>query len=145
MLKRTQEERGEEIIVAKSRPTLILYSKTVASSSTAQSSSASNCPVIRQAPGQSLSLRARAGKPAAKGSDIDDVDSEWPNNFQISVASVPHLEKVYSNLRQKNCRNSGDDMNDLDTNSLMWRMFMSATLDAAVHLGKDYVENSHSP
>ena len=32
-----------------------------------------------------------------KGLDVVDVDSEWPNNFQISVAHVPHLEKVYSN------------------------------------------------
>ena len=35
-------------------------------------------------------------------------------------------------------------MNDLDTNSLKRRMFMSATLDAAVHLGKDDLENLHS-
>ena len=34
-------------------------------------------------------------------------------------------------------------MNDLDTNSLICRMFMSATLDAAVHLGKGYLENLH--
>ena len=123
------------------RRTLNLVSKTVASSSTAQSSSASNCPVILKAPSQSLSLvacvgrpaaedsnpndaasssqvwqsdvkanaraerpaatetnqnldfLASAGKPAAEGSGIVDADSEWPNNFQISVAYVPHLEK----------------------------------------------------
>ena len=44
MSKRIQAGIGEERIVAKSRPTLKLVSKTVASSSTAQSSSASNCP-----------------------------------------------------------------------------------------------------
>ena len=92
---------------------------------------------------QNLDLSARAGKPAAKGSDIVDVDSEWPNNFQISVA-LPHFEKVHSNLRQKIGRKSGVDMNDIDTNSLIWGMFMSASLDAAVHLGKDYLENLHS-
>ena len=81
-------------------------------------------------------------KPAAKGSDIVDVDSEWPNNYQISAASVPHLENVYSNLRQKIGRKSGDDTNDLDTNSLMWGIFMSATWDAAVHLAKDYLDNT---
>ena len=51
--------------MAKSRPTMNLVSKIVASSSTAQSSSASNCPVILRAPSQSLSLIARAGKLAA--------------------------------------------------------------------------------
>ena len=192
MSERTQEETREEIIMAKSRPTLNLVSKTVANSSTAQSSSASNCPGVLEAPCQSLSLvacagkpaaeysnqndtasssqvwqsdvkpnlsaerpaatetnqhldmLARAEKPAAKGLDIVDVDSEWPNNFQISVAYVPHLEKVYSNSRQKFGRKSGDDMNDLKTNSLTWRMFMFVTLDAAVHLGKDYSQNLHS-
>ena len=46
-------------------------------------------------------MLARAVRPAAEGSSIVDVDSEWPNNFQISVPYVPHLEKVYSNSRQK--------------------------------------------
>ena len=35
-------------------------------------------------------------------------------------------------------------MNDLDTHSLILGFFMSVTLDAAVHLGKDCLENLHS-
>ena len=141
--------------------------KTVAGSSTTQSSSASSCTETLKSPSQSLSLIVRAEKPpaqdsnqnnaasssqvwqsdvkpnvsagrlaaaetnqnldfspcavklAAEGSDIVDVDSEWPNNFQISATSVPHLQKVYSYLRQKIGRNSGDDMNGLDANSLI--------------------------
>ena len=85
---------------------------------------------------QNLDFPASAGKPAAEGSGLVDVDSARPNHFHTSVAHVPHLERVYSNLRQKIGRKSGDDMNDFDTNSLMWGMFMSATLDAAVHFGK---------
>ena len=153
------KETGEERIMAKSRPTLNLESKT-------ESSSASNCPGVLRAPSPSLSLAAcafrpaaegsnqndaasssqvwqsdvefnvSAEKPAAEGSGIVDVDSVWPNHFQMSVPYVPHLERVYSNLRQKIGRKSWVDMNNLDTNSLMWGMFMSATLDAAVHLGK---------
>ena len=61
--------------MAKSRPTMNLVSKIVASSSTAQSSSASNCPGILRAPSQSLSLIARAGKPAAKDSNQNDAAS----------------------------------------------------------------------
>ena len=144
MSKRTQEKTGEERLMGKSRPTLHLVSKTVASSSTAQSSSASNYPAILRAPCQSLRLTACVEKPAAKGSDIVDVDSKEPKNFQSSVAYVPHLEKVQSKLRQKIGRKSGDDTNNLDTNSLIWGMFMSATLDAGAHLGRDYLENLHS-
>ena len=44
-------------------------------------------------------------------------------------------------MRQKIGRKSWDDMNGLDTNSLIWGMFMSATLDAAVQLGKESFEN----
>ena len=51
MSKRIQEGTGEEIIMAKSRPTLNLVSKTVARSSTAQSPSASNGPGTFNAPG----------------------------------------------------------------------------------------------
>ena len=142
MSKRIQEGTGAERIVAKSRPTLNLISKTVANSSTAQSSIASNYPGRLKAPSQGLSLPAcagkpaaedsnpndrasssqvwqvdvklnamavrpaatetsqnldfpaSAGKPAAEGSGIVDVDSVWPNNFQISVAHVPHRESL---------------------------------------------------
>ena len=74
----------------------------------------------------------------------DDDDSEWPNNFHISRAYVPHLEKVCSNLRQQLKRNPKDKMEDLDVSTLIWRMFMTVTLQAAVHLGNDYSENLHS-
>ena len=35
-------------------------------------------------------------------------------------------------------------MEDLDVNTIMWVMFMSVTLQAAVDLGNDYAENLHS-
>ena len=41
-------------------------------------------------------------------------------------------------------RNTGDGMDDLGQNSLIWRMFMSSTLNAAVHLRKNYLEKLHS-
>ena len=192
MSKRMYQEKREERIVAKSKPTLNLVSQAVASSSTAPSSSASNRPGILKASSQSFSLIASVGRLAAeesnyndaasssqvwqsdaktndsarrlastgtnqnlgfqdrewrlaaKNSDIIDDDTEWPNNYSIFRAYVPHLEKVYSNLRQKLGRKPGDKMEYLDVNSLIWRMFMSVTLNAAVHLGKDYLENLHS-
>ena len=41
------------------------------------------------------------------------------------------------------CRKSGDSMNDLNANSLIWGLFMSGTVDAAVRLWIDYLENLH--
>ena len=40
----------------------------------------------------------------------DDDDSKWPHNYHISRAYVPHLEKVYSNLRQQLKRKPEDKM-----------------------------------
>ena len=57
-----------------------------------------------------------------------------PNN-------VDDLEKVYSNVRRELGRPPNDDMEQIDVNMIIWIIFMSATMKAAVHLGKDYQEN----
>ena len=80
----------------------------------------------------------------AENSEIIDDDSEWPNNFHISRAYVPHLENVCSNLRQQLNRKPEDKMEALEVNTLIWGMFMTVTLQAAVHLGNDYLKNLHS-
>ena len=56
--------------------------------------------VVDTSQGQSFPESAR--KIAAENSDINDQDdSTWPHNLRVSRANVPHLEKVYSNLRQQ--------------------------------------------
>ena len=40
--------------------------------------------------------------PIASGnSDIDSTGTVWPHNLQIFTAHVPHLEKVFSTVRQR--------------------------------------------
>ena len=51
---------------------------------------------------------------AAENFDIDDDDSKWPHNLRVSRADVPHLEKVYSNLRRPLKREPEDKMEDLN-------------------------------
>ena len=34
-----------------------------------------------------------------------------------------------------------ETMPDIDVNAMIWRIFLSATMKAAVHLGQDYQEN----
>ena len=53
----------------------------------------------------------------------------------MSPAVVPHLCKVYSIVRKIYRRSPTDDLNDL------WSIFTNVTLQAAVHLGRDYMEN----
>ena len=46
---------------------------------------------------------------------------------RISRANVPHLERVFSNLRQQLKRKPEDEKEDLDVNTLIWWMFMTVT------------------
>ena len=48
---------------------------------------------------------------------IDGNDTVWPHNLHISAAYVPHLEKVFANVRQKFGRKPRDKMEDLDGNT----------------------------
>ena len=48
---------------------------------------------------------------------IEGNDTVWPHNFHISAAYVPHLERVFSNVRQKFGRKRGAKMEDLDVNT----------------------------
>ena len=63
---------------------------------------------------------------------------DWSCCLVLSPAVVPHMEKVHSIVRQIYGRSPTDDLNDLDVNTAMWRKFMNVTLQAAVHLCRDY-------
>ena len=148
MSNRMQQGTGEERVVAESKPTLNLVSRSAASSPTPLSSSRGysvhpvskvrisqhnvqgNLPLkiqIKMTQRQVLwvwptdaklseratklaaagtnqyqSFQGRARKLAAENSDINDEDdSKCPHTYRISRANVPHLEKVFSNLRQQ--------------------------------------------
>ena len=68
-------------------------------------------------------------------SDIDGNGTMWPHNLHFSIAYVSHPGKVLSNVRQRFGRKLGDKMEDLDVNTILWKMYMSVILQAAVHLG----------
>ena len=70
-----------------------------------------------------------------------DTKHQLADILHISTAYVHHLDK---DARHKFGRKLGDKMEDLDVNTSIWRIFMTATLRAAVHLGNDYVVNLHS-
>ena len=94
---------------------------------------------------QDQSFPERAQKLAAEFLDINNVDdSKWPDNLRVSRALVPHLEKVYTNLRQQLKREPDDKMEDPNVNTMIWGTFMMATQQADVHLGNDYVDSLHS-
>ena len=74
----------------------------------------------------------------------DGTDEDWPHNLDTSTNYVLHMEKVFSIVRQSYGLSPTDQMKNLDVNTAIWRIFMSDTLQAAAHLGKDCTENLRS-
>ena len=66
----------------------------------------------------------------------DEDDSKWPHNLRVSRANIPHLEKVYANLRRQLKREPEDKMDDLYLNAMIRGTFMLVTQQAAVSLGQ---------
>ena len=52
--------------------------------------------------------------------------------------------RFFSIVRQRYGLSPTDQMKNLDVNTAVWCVFMSVTLQDAVHLGKDYTENLRS-
>ena len=72
---------------------------------------------------------------ASGNSETEGSDKIWP---------VPHMEKVFSILRRRYGLGPMDQMKHLDVNTAIRGIFLSVTLQAAVHLGRDYIENLRS-
>ena len=77
------------------------------------------------------------GPPGDSGdSETEGNDEDWPHNLHISSNYVLH-KKVFSIVRHRYGRSATDQMKDLDVNTAIWGIFMSVTLQVAVHLGND--------
>ena len=62
----------------------------------------------------------------------------------LSARSISFKEKVNEGLRIILNRLPGKEMKGIDKNSLIWRIFTTSSLHAAIFLGKEYSENLHS-
>ena len=74
-----------------------------------------------------------------EGSEDSKLKSRsWPHHFHISPDCVPHMDKVFSIVRKNLDRKPTDNLKGFDVNPAIWGKCMSVTLQAAVHLGRDY-------
>ena len=90
-------------------------------------------------------LRARTGRPVDDEFVIDDdMDSDTVTESNLSLRSRSFLNRVNDRLRKILGHSSKDAMQDIDKRSMIWRMFMSSTLEASVFMGKNYSYNLHS-
>ena len=74
----------------------------------------------------------------------DDMDSDTGTESNFSLRSRSFLNSVNHRLRKMLNRSPEDAMQDIDKLSMIWRTFMSSTLEASVFMGKNYSDNLHS-
>ena len=63
---------------------------------------------------------------------------------EFSVESRSFLNRVNDQVRKRQKRSSMNVTEDEEKHSMIWRMFMSVTLESAVFMGKNYLDNCHS-
>ena len=76
--------------------------------------------------------------------DDDDMDSNTVTESDLSFKSRSFLHRVNDRVRKMLDQSSKDATQDSNKHPLIWRMFMSSTLEASVFMGKEYSENLRS-
>ena len=90
-------------------------------------------------------LGASTERPVSNKLVIDiDMDSDTAAESDLSLKSRSFLNRVTDRLRKMLNRSPEDSMQDIDKLFMIWRMFMSSTLEASVFMGKNYSDNLHS-
>ena len=72
------------------------------------------------------------------------MDSDTVAESEVSLKSRSFLHRVNDQVRKRQYQSSKDETKDSDKHSVVWRMFMSSTLQASVFMGKNYSDNVHS-
>ena len=73
-----------------------------------------------------------------------DMDSNTVAESEMSLESRSFLHRVNDRVRKRQDQSSKDATQDSNNHSLIWRMFMSSTLQASVFMGKNYSDNLYS-
>ena len=63
---------------------------------------------------------------------------------ELSVESRSFLNRVTDQVRKRQKRSSMNVTEDGEKESIIWRKFMSVTMESAVFMGRDYLNNCHS-
>ena len=74
----------------------------------------------------------------------DKMNSHTEAESEMSLESRPFLHRVDDQVRKRQKQSSKDAMHDSNKHSVIWGMFMSATLQASVIIFKIYSNNLHS-
>ena len=92
----------------------------------------------RDRSGQPVVLPQRGARPQQFVIGNDETESE------LSVESRSFLYRVNDQVRKRQKRSSMNVTENEEEHSVVWGMFMSVTLESAVFMGKNYLDNCHS-
>ena len=88
--------------------------------------------------GQPVVYPQRKARPQQLIIGNDETESE------LSMGSRSFLNWVNDQVRKRQKRSSINFTENDEKHSMIWRMFMSVTLESAVFMGKNYLDNCHS-
>ena len=74
----------------------------------------------------------------------DNMDSYTEAESEMSLESRSFLHRVNDQVRKRQYQSSKGATKDSDTHSVIWRMFMSPTLQASVFMVKNHSDTLHS-
>ena len=74
----------------------------------------------------------------------DKMNSYTEAESEMSSESRSFLHRVNDQVRKRQNQSSKDATKDSDKHSVIWRMFMSSTLQASVFMVKNYSDYLHS-
>ena len=96
-------------------------------------------------------MEDRTGRPVVNAQhtnrftiENDEMNSYAEAESELSLGSRSFLHRVNDQVRKRQNQSSKDATKDSDKHSVIWRMFMSSTLQASVFMGKNYSDNWHS-
>ena len=162
MSKRTQKDAGEETVSAKSKLMRNLVSRCSERNPDVLASTASESPEKTRYESQILlsswtvqhlrTVRLVNEQPPGLFTqhtdrsivDDDDMDSNTVTESDLPLKSRSFLHRVNDRVRKILDQYSKDATQDSNKHSLMWRRFMSSTLEASIFMGKEFSENLRS-
>ena len=157
MAKRLQQESGEERVTAKSRPMMNLTARMPSVVSSSVSSNPVKTWCGYQDPGNSVVVDDRSGQPdrlSPAGYSKLDYGRSWSSQEWKSEAAAhdrsgkldgtswDEVQQVRSH--HENPLLDGERCSSGEEHSIIWGMFMAATMNAATFMGKNFMDNQPS-
>ena len=72
------------------------------------------------------------------------LNEEHSNSSLVTTKHVVRIQTFVPQVRKRQKQSSMDATEDSEEHSVIWRMFISSTLQASVFMGKNYSDNLHS-